>query len=331
MRLGLVIRDGRDNPAARVRFLDLIARLDSAGYETRVLPWAPRTSSAVATSSARALALARWADVVVLQRPVQPPPLTAALARVNPHLVVDFDDAIWSDGRGGTYPRFDERLRAALKTARAVTAGSEHLARWARSVTSHTLVEVIRSSVDLAAVPERTEPDVPTIVWVGTPGNFGDFSGGALVALRELVATGRARMRIVSSEAMPRSMIETQHVAWREDTEMSALATSTIGVMPLRDDERSRGRCGYKAIQYMAARLPVVASPVGAGIELVHEGINGLLADGAGEWASALEQLLDDPAAAIEAGRQGHAWVNEHASTEVVVSQLDAVLRFAAG
>lgn len=326
MRVALIVRDGRQNPAARVRLLAMVPHLEAASHEVRTQAWSPRTSAAVARSSATLLRMARWADVVVLQRPVQHHAVIRALTRVNPHLVVDLDDAVWSASTGGTHQRIRQRVHVAVSSARVVTVGSNHLARWVRSMSAEPLIEVIRSPVDLTAVPRRDEPPVPTIVWIGTPSNFADFTDEVLQVLRGLVREGRARVRVVSSTAFPRERLETELVQWSESTEMGALAGSTIGIMPLRDDERSRGRCGYKAIQCMAARLPVVASPVGAGPELVADGLTGYLAESREDWASALDELLADPGAAIEAGLAGRAWVEAHASTEVVGSQLEAAL-----
>ena len=77
--------------------------------------------------------------------------------------------------------------------------------------------------------------------------------------------------------------------------EVDAIRSFDVGVMPLADDEWSRGKCGLKVLQYFAAFVPVVASPVGVNSSLVEHGVNGFLVKNADEWRSSLRTLLADP------------------------------------
>ena len=54
---------------------------------------------------------------------------------------------------------------------------------------------------------------------------------------------------------------------WSEATEADDLASFDIGIMPLADTEWTRGKCGYKLLQYFSAGVPAVASPVGVNRE----------------------------------------------------------------
>ena len=82
---------------------------------------------------------------------------------------------------------------------------------------------------------------------------------------------------------------------WTAARESDALREMDAGLMPLPDTEWARGKCAFKLIQYMACGVPVVASPVGANVDVVNNG-NGLLADSVGDWLDALRRLRDDPA-----------------------------------
>ncbi len=90
-----------------------------------------------------------------------------------------------------------------------------------------------------------------------------------------------------------------------------------VGIMPLPDDIYTRGKCGLKALQFMATGRPVVISPVGMNTTLVQHGENGLLASTEDEWIGALERLRDDPELRRTLGRRGRATIEAGYSAEV--------------
>jgi len=331
MRLAVVVREGEANPAARVRALQHVARWHASGVEVRTLGWQATSRSQVAAASARLLALARWADVVLLARPTQPPGVLRALVVANPALVVDFDDALWVDSTSRPSGAYAERLTAAVRLARLVTPGSDHLAAWVAGVAPGVRVEVVRPSVDLdrAVVHDHGAAgthDVPVIGWLGSPGNLRDLDGPALEALRPLVAAGRARFVVVSSAPLVAEGLVSELDPWSEATEAASLATFDIGIMPLQHDARSLGRCGFKAIQYLSAGVPAVVSGWGAGTEVVVDGETGAWATDAASWTSALTTLLDDPTERARRGDAGRAWVAEHASAATTADRLCSLL-----
>ena len=106
------------------------------------------------------------------------------------------------------------------------------------------------------------------------------------------------KMRVICSEFPDWNDDEVERVPWSSATEAHSLAGAHVGVMPLTDDAWSRGKCAFKLLQYMAAALPCVASPVGANTEAVMDGINGYHASGVEEWERSLEKLIVSPGAA---------------------------------
>jgi glycosyltransferase involved in cell wall biosynthesis len=104
------------------------------------------------------------------------------------------------------------------------------------------------------------------------------------------------------------------------------IARMDIGIMPLLDSPWERGKCGYKIIQYMACGLPVVASPVGANVDIVRDGENGLLAADDAAWRHALERLIANPALRARMGRAGRALVETEYSLMVQAPRLADIL-----
>ena len=82
---------------------------------------------------------------------------------------------------------------------------------------------------------------------------------------------------------------------WSSAGEAAELAAGDVAVSWLPDDTWSRGKCGLKVLQYMAAALPVVANPVGMNRRMVVHGRTGLLASTPQQWAEAVGRLAADP------------------------------------
>lgn len=241
------------------------------------------------------------------------------LRRANPG-VYDLDDALYADERHLPDPAalFPKRLKAerAARNARRVVAGNDVLASWAA-----------RFNRDVVVVPTCVEPDayvvrsshdvgeVPVIGWLGSPATESYLLGiaDALLAVHE--RTG-AILRIVSAGDIALGRLDrmVERVPWTEGTWRDSLATFDVGIGPLPDDPFARGKCAYKLLQYAAAGIPLVGSPVGANAMAI-ERLGGVAATTAGEWTDALVDVLTaDTAARDRMAAFGHAGVREHYS-----------------
>jgi hypothetical protein len=117
-----------------------------------------------------------------------------------------------------------------------------------------------------------------------------------------------------------------RYMEWNLQDELSFFAHFDIGVMPLEDSPFARGKCAFKLIQYMAAGLPVVASPVGPNCELVAPGRNGYLASSQDDWQSMLRLLIDDPLLRRRMGESGRDLVRRSYSVSAVWPRYSAIL-----
>jgi glycosyltransferase involved in cell wall biosynthesis len=116
-------------------------------------------------------------------------------------------------------------------------------------------------------------------------------------------------------------------VPWNEKTEGKVLGSSHIGIAPLPDDPRTRGKCGLKILQYMAAGLPVVSSPTGVNKEIIEHGITGFLAHSNEEWYSAIETLMKNRNLRKTMGEKGHERVIEYYSTNTIYNNIEQKLK----
>jgi glycosyltransferase involved in cell wall biosynthesis len=308
---------GLDQPSYRHRMQSLVEPLQAAGWTVRTEQF-PGGRYGIRTWERRKLL--RWADVTVLHQ-IKLSALEAGLfASFSRHRVFDVDDAIYvrKPRRLGDLP--DESLwrkrkfAATCRWADVVAAGNDVLASVARA--SARQIEVLPTSIDVGSYePTFAAPDSPpTIAWIGSPENliYLEMIRPALARLTKRHRT--LKLRVICSHFPDWSDVAVERVQWSSATEAASLAGAHIGVMPLSDDAWSRGKCAFKLLQYMAASLPCVASPVGANTEAVLEGINGFHATSADEWERSLEKLIDSPALRAEFGAQGRARVQDRYS-----------------
>lgn len=317
-------RYDRSRASSRVRVYDYLPYLRRMGFQCRILPFPKRlTNVSKYHYIIQAFRLAHWADVVVLQKLVLRERFIDILRRVNPRLIFDFDDALWAppdihshNPKVLAWRRIQtERLHYILSLAVRVVTGSHYLASYARQFTRQ--VEVIPSSVDLERYPLKTVSDIKrvTLGWIGSPENLVDLEA-ILPILRKIAKCKKVMIKIVSSRAPQITNIPIQFERWVVDHDIEYLHSFDIGLMPLNDTERSRGRCGFKAVQYMAVGLPVIASNVGSAGEVVVHQETGFIASSKEEWEKYLTLLISDKELRSRLGKAGRKRVEAYFSIQ---------------
>lgn len=241
----------------------------------------------------------RSADLVIVQREALPLglPLLESYAARRAKLVWDVDDAVWVDyvsPTAGKVPRWlrtsghkFERLCAA---ADEVWAGSEVLAAWCRQ--HNDRVRVVPTVVEVpASVDEAVRGRV--VAWIGSH-STGPFLEEILPALAAVEPPPQVLVVGAAISHVPEGL-PVRSLPWSPETEQWALSQARVGLYPI--DERhplAQGKCGLKAILYMAHGIPPVVTPTTTNARVVRDGREGLHADNAEEWTAAVQRLLDD-------------------------------------
>ncbi|MCB0188240.1 MAG: glycosyltransferase family 4 protein, partial [Caldilineaceae bacterium] len=251
-------------------------------------------------------------DAIFIQRealPVVPALFERLTKRLGAPIIYDFDDAIYLP-RSSAANRWVSWLKQPGKTAdivrlsNHVIVGNRVLYDYASQF--NTAVTIIPSSVDMRTYTMRSAPSKDgrvTIGWVGSGTNL-EYLAELAPALYKICAEQPAEVSIVGGEVeLPGVPVSIR--PWQLATEIEDLHSFDIGIMPLPDDPWTRGKGGFKAIQYMGVGLPVVASPVGINTEIITHGVNGFLADTPAEWQQALATLVRDATLRCELGRAG--------------------------
>jgi len=240
-------------------------------------------------------------DAIVIHREaalIGPAIYERLLARTGKPIIFDFDDSIWSHSQvtnNGIFSRlhFFGKTSTICRLATAVTAGNEFLADYARRKNGN--VHVIPTSIELDDYPVSAEPASarPFVVcWTGSTSTLGHFEH-ARPALEQLAKQLPVEVKVICNRPPEHDVAgaRMRFIPWSADGEASEIGDCHVGIMPLPDDEVTRGKCALKALQYMATGRPVVVSPVGVNAEIIRDGANGFLADSAEEFASRLAEL----------------------------------------
>ena len=343
MRVVVFANETEQYAGVRHRALWYAERLADDGHTVRFCPTAPvswwhrlyrgksRISKLlylllVALRRAAQLRHVPGADVVFLKGPLflyGPPVLERIVRLLNPRMVFDMDDALWERPAYVDSPFANlidyawPRKMAAL--ARHAVAGNRVIEAYLRRHGARA-VTVIPTCVDPAhytqkTYPVRREGEAVVLGWTGIRDNLGYLRTLGEV-LAELSKELPLELLVVSDGALELPGVRVVNRAWTAEGELAALQDPDIGLMPLEDTPRARGKCAFKALQYMCAGTPVILSPVGMNTEVVEDGVSGFLADTPEQWKERIRALAADPALRERMGRAGRARVREAYSFE---------------
>lgn len=284
---------------------------------------------------ARRFAEVMWgrpADVVFVYREAAllgPPVLERLLARRTP-LVFDFDDAIYL-GDTSTANAWSRALKPRRKVenlcrlANHVIVGNEFLAQFARRHARTVSVVPTTIDTDLYHVQPRPKNVRLVVGWSGSTTTLA-YLASLAPALRRLRRLHDFELRVIGGQ-LQLDGVPVQCKPWRPETEVADLREFDVGLMPLSDDEWSRGKCGLKALQYMALGIPPVVSPIGINASIVRDSVNGFYARTEQEWVDRITILLNDESLREAVGKEARKTVEESYSAAAHAPRVAQILR----
>ena len=322
-----------EGASVRFRVTQFVPALTAAGFDVTLQPlfdtalfrllyrpghMVQKAGALLGRSVNRLAALTGTYDMALIHReayPIGPPLIERWLSRRRVPFVYDFDDAIYlantSDAnRTVGFLKRPSKVAEVVRLSAQVIAGNAHLGDYARRHSAH--VNVIPTCVDTAAWKIRESPvsaGPPVVGWIGTPTTTPYLLG--LHDVFSALAKEHAFVLRVSGTGAPVSIpgVTVVNEPWTLAREIELFNTCDVGVYPLPNDEWTLGKCGFKAIQFMACGVPVVASPVGVNNEIIEHGVSGLLANTEPEWLHHLRTLIVDAQARQRIGVAGRARV----------------------
>jgi glycosyltransferase involved in cell wall biosynthesis len=307
----------------RYRLTAFADRLTRAGHSLSLVAW-PRS-----TWQRLRLFLRLRGENVILQRYLLPGWQLSLLRMSVKRLIFDFDDAVWlRDSYSWRSMHNSRRLRRFVRTLRncdAVVAGNSWLREEASQWTDPDNVALIPTCVDpepyRVSNAERTSrfaqvgsTNGRTLAWIGSSSTLQGIERIAPLLEQLGQRLEGLRLKVICDRFPQFKNLEVIRCPWSEATEASDLLSCDVGINWLPDDPWSRGKCGLKILQYMAARLPVVANPVGVQREMIQHGRTGFLAHSSDEWYSAILQLIENASLRSRMGTAGQRLFRERYS-----------------
>ncbi len=275
-----------------------------------------------------ALILATSCDFIFIHReatPIGPPIFEWLLANVlRKKIIYDFDDAIWLTDRENESwilktLKWRKKVASICRWSYKVSCGNQYLTRFALNYNSNAVINP--TTIDTENYHNKSlyldvhkESDEVVIGWTGSHSTLKYLTVIAPV-LQKLESQYPGISFIIIADQLPQLKLKRmKFITWKAETEIQDLLKIDIGIMPLPDDQWTQGKCGFKALQYMALEIPAVVSDVGVNTEIIADEDSGFLCATEDEWFKSIEKLIGDKQLRKKIGLQGRKRVVEYYS-----------------
>jgi glycosyltransferase involved in cell wall biosynthesis len=266
-------------------------------------------------------------DFIFIHReaaPVGPPVFEWLIANVfRKKIIYDFDDAIWLTDRTDETLllralKWRSKVKSICQWSHKVSCGNRYLQQYARQFNAKAIYNPTTLNMEEIekqfGVGTNQNSNNVTIGWTGSHSTL------------KYLETLKPVLQIIENEFQQVSCIviadrppaldlhRLTYIPWSAQNEIGDLLKIDIGIMPLPDDEWTKGKCGFKALQYMALEIPAVVSNVGANADIISQGVEGFLCTTPEEWLVALRTLITQADLRTSMGKSGRTKLTNHYS-----------------
>ncbi|RAU82223.1 glycosyltransferase [Pontibacter arcticus] len=272
-------------------------------------------------------------DSVFIHReamPLGPPWFEWMVSKVfRKKLIYDFDDAIWLENTTthnelATKLKWPEKVAAICKWSYKISCGNHYILDFAKTYNDQSLyLPTVVDTQKRYHTLKKQDTEKLVIGWIGSHSTL-PYLKLIEPVLQELEQKYSFDFLVIADRAPDIHVKSLEYKVWSEATEITDLLEMNIGVMPLPDTEWTRGKCAFKAIQYMALGIPAVVSAVGANQVAVRSGVTGYTCKSDQDWYNSLEELLNNTALRIKMGRAAQKFIETNFS---VAAQQEVFLR----
>jgi glycosyltransferase involved in cell wall biosynthesis len=256
--------------------------------------------------------------------PLGPPVVEWLIAKVfRKKIIYDFDDAIWLTDKTkesffGRSIRWRSKVSMICRWSYKVSCGNEYLKKYAsrfnvNSILNPTTID-IENHHNRSLTQVQKDKDRIVIGWTGSHSTLKYLYHLEKVLQQIQSQFPEVDVMIIADKVPAMKLKRLIFKSWSKESEIQDLMLADIGIMPLPDDEWAKGKCGFKALQYMALEIPSVISPVGVNREIIVNEMNGFLCSKEEEWLTTLERLILNSSLRTSIGKAGRQTVIERYS-----------------
>ena len=218
------------------------------------------------------------------------------------YTVYDFDDAIWIPNASETnrnltmmFKRFGNTAKI-CKWVNKVSVGNAYLKGYALKYNSNVVVNPTTIDTDEYHNTISDHSNKKFVIgWTGSHSTV-QYLDELFLIFKQLEAKYDYELHVICDVPPKFKLKSLKFVRWNKKTEIDDLLKFNVGLMPLQEDIWSKGKCGFKALQYMSLGIPALVSGVGVNAEIVDNEVNGFVCKTLEDWYVALEKLITDPA-----------------------------------
>jgi glycosyltransferase involved in cell wall biosynthesis len=266
-------------------------------------------------------------DFVFIHReaaPIGPPVFEWLIARMfGKKIIYDFDDAIWltdkkNEGRLERSLRSRNKVASICKWSYKISCGNEYLRQYAQQFNPNAVLNPTTIDAENLHNPARyrvgKNSDRIVVGWTGSHSTLKYLY--LLQGVLQKIQHDHPHVDLlIIADRRPEVQFERLTFKyWTRETEITDLLLADIGIMPLPNDPWALGKCGFKALQYMALEIPAVVSAVGVNNIIIENERNGFLCSTDEDWLEALDRLIEDAVLRKRTGQAGRQTVIDNYS-----------------
>lgn len=252
-------------------------------------------------------------------------------------IIFDFDDAIYvnvktkSNGWISWLKCNEKRTRHIVMLSDRVIVGNSYLASYVKQYNENvTIIPTVILLSKYAVKNDINRSDKNGCIyigWIGSPGST-SYLNILKTVMNKITKKYNVKFILIGADKNQFNIDNPNVIIkeWKQATEMDDLESLDIGINPIIDDEFSRGKCGFKVIQYMAKGICAVSSPVGINSDIIDDGINGYLANNEDDWTEKLSILIESKELRDTFGKEGRRLVEKNFCVENTVPKFQAVI-----
>ena len=238
-------------------------------------------------------------------------------------VIFDYDDAIWitstvsENNRWLWFLKNPNKTRRIIEVSQMIFAGNNYLGDYAKQFNNNVVIVPTTIDTNEYTPAYNVNKEKICIGWSGSFSTIVHFTTclDALKIIKKKYGD-KVYFKVIGSVDYYNAELNIHGLPWQKETEIKDLQEIDIGIMPLPNDEWSKGKCGLKGLQYMSLEIPTIMSPVGVNTEIIQDAENGFLASETGEWVEKLSLLIDSGDLRRNLGRNGRKTVLSKFSIE---------------